>query len=182
MAIHVNLRDPLLYKLEDGRSCGRRQTHAAGNEHHKPIVMLGTKCLHPASTDGRSWMATDVPIHHICAVQTDVSAVPRHTCVKDGPICSHSAPALIMRLHSAVRLPRSDASTEGDMRKAPRRQTCDCGCTAQIIVMSRTTRVRALLRSRLGLCYPPVPTSMALTRANASSITLDLRRRALLCL
>ena len=31
------------------------------------------------------------------------------------PICSHSAPPRIIRLHSAVSCPKSDASTEGEM-------------------------------------------------------------------
>ena len=31
------------------------------------------------------------------------------------PMCSHSAPPLIMRLHSAVSWPKSEARTEGEM-------------------------------------------------------------------
>lgn len=33
----------------------------------------------------------------------------------DTPICSHSAPPLIMRLHSSVSRPKSEARTEGEM-------------------------------------------------------------------
>jgi hypothetical protein len=57
------------------------------------------------------------PVHYICAAKVD--KISFGFVDGDGnegaPMCSHSAPSTIMRLHSAVSWPKSEARTEGEM-------------------------------------------------------------------
>ena len=49
----------------------------------------------------------------VCTADKERSGWLRTT--EDVPICSHSAPPLIILLHSAVSCPKSEARTEGEM-------------------------------------------------------------------
>jgi hypothetical protein len=55
-----------------------------------------------------------LPVHDICASQA-LRCISSCKMDRGVPMCSHSAPDLIIRLHSAVSWLKSEASTDGEM-------------------------------------------------------------------
>ena len=93
------------------------------------MVMLGTKwlasdrisshCTNGISVSGLSYPSiTSARREGATGSGQHMSRTPviAHARSQGGsPMCSHSAPPLIMRLHSAVSWPKSEARTEGEM-------------------------------------------------------------------
>ena len=84
-----------------------------------PIVMLGTKWLGEIASMSAAECTVQyqrldpLPVHDIC--RATVSGGSQSEFRDYVPMCSHSAPPSIMRLHSAESCPKSEARTEGAM-------------------------------------------------------------------